>query len=415
MKYGSCKYGYSKSFVPALLASALCLALPIAAFAQTEPVAPAPLKIADQRNVDLRLGAQPGSKQAPIKRAEIRTADASFIKVHFDRFSLPAGVTLEVASPDGREVYRYSAQQLGPHTVAADLGQDGKTSFSAMSISGPVAVLRLVGTAREPWRADHGVSVSRYLEGYPEDMLPDLQNEGLLGGDVGGKSICGTNNKQHAACYSSSDTQAFNGSKPVARAVMSGGSLCTAWRVSSSNRMFTNNHCISTAAGVSGAEFWFNYQRSTCTGTATAPVTKVAGDAMLKTDVTLDYTLFTVKNFSTISSFGFLGLDPRAAVANEGIFIAGHPGGRVKELSVADTQNSGGKCRVDAPSVTGNAPNSDVGYYCDTEGGSSGSPVIARSSSKVIALHHFGGCFNSGAKMSLIWPQVSTHFGGVIP
>ncbi|MBT2749028.1 MULTISPECIES: serine protease [unclassified Lysobacter] len=413
------KYGQCKQFAPALLLGALCLALPALAAAQTEPAAPVPLKIAEQRSIDLQLGAQPGrvgraGNDAGTKPVEIRTPDASFIKVHFDRFSLPAGVSLEVSSPDGREVYRYSAQQLGPHTVAADLGQDGKTSFSAMSISGPVAVLRLVGTAREPWRADHGVKVSRYLEGYPEDMLPELQNEGLLGTQVGGKSICGTDNKRAAACYVTSDTQAFNGSRPVARAVMSGGSLCTAWRVSSSNRMFTNNHCISTAAGVAGAEFWFNYQRSTCTG-AQATVTKVAGDQMLKTNTTLDYTLFTVKNFANISSFGSLGLDVRAATANEGIFIAGHPGGRMKELSVADTQNSGGKCRVDAPSVTGNAPNSDVGYYCDTEGGSSGSPVIARSTGKAIALHHFGGCFNSGAKISLIWPQVSTYFGGVIP
>lgn len=405
-------HAMSKLFAPALLASALCLS----ANAQT---APAPIKIADVRAADLQLGAQPGrvgraGVDAGAKQVEIRTPDASFIKVHFEHFSLPAGVTLEVASPDGSEVYRYSADRRDGHTVAADLGEDGKTRFSAMSISGPVAVLRLVGTAREPWRKDHGVKVTRYLEGYPDDMLPELQNEGLLSTDVGGKSICGTDNKQAAACYSSSDTQAFNGSKPVARAVMSGGSLCTAWRVSSQNRMFTNNHCISTAAGVSGAEFWFNYQRSTCTG-AQATVTKVAGDQMLKTDTTLDYTLFTVKNFANISSFGSLGLDPRAAVANEGIFIAGHPGGRMKELSVADTQNSGGKCRVDAPSVNGNATNSDVGYYCDTEGGSSGSPVIARSSGKVLALHHFGGCFNSGAKISLIWPQVSTYFGGVIP
>lgn len=412
-------YRPSKLLLPALLASALCLAIPATAAAQAEPGAPVPLKIAEQRSIDLRLGEQPGrvgkaGVDTGTKPIEIRTPDASFIKVHFEHFSLPAGVTLEVASPDGREVYRYNAHKLDPHTVAADLGQNGTTSFSAMSISGPVAVLRLVGSAREPWLPGHGVKVSRYLEGYPEDMLPQLQNEGLLGGQAGGKSICGADNKQAAACYATSDTQAFNGSRPVARAVMSGGSLCTAWRVSSSNRMFTNNHCISTAAGVAGAEFWFNYQRSSCTG-AQATVTKVAGDQMLKTDTTLDYTLFTVKNFANISSFGSLGLDPRAAVANEGLFIAGHPGGRMKELSVADTQNSGGKCRVDAPSVSGNAANSDVGYYCDTEGGSSGSPVIARSSGKAIALHHFGGCFNSGAKISLIWPQVSTYFGGVIP
>ena len=46
--------------------------------------------------------------------------------------------------------------------------------------------------------------------------------------------------------------------------------------------------------------------------------------------------------------------------------------------------------------------NSDVSYYCDTQGGSSGSPVISRVTNKVIALHHFGGCPNSGVRADLL-------------
>ena len=43
--------------------------------------------------------------------------------------------------------------------------------------------------------------------------------------------------------------------------------------------------------------------------------------------------------------------------------------------------------------------------------------MIARSSNKVIALHNAwtGGDYNTGVKMSLIWPQVSSYFGGVAP
>ncbi|ALN78365.1 proprotein convertase P-domain-containing protein [Lysobacter antibioticus] len=407
------KSGTTKFFAPTLLAIALTsgLALSFAPEAVAADPAPAPLKIAEQRSTDLRLGA--GGKAA-FEPVEIRTPDAAFIKVHFERLSLPEGVMLEVASPDGREVYRYGNTQRDRYTVAKDLGQDGRLSFSAMSIGGPVAVLRLVGTPREPWNSGHGVVVTRYLEGYPEAMLGELQDANLLGGQVGTKSICGVDDKKAAACYASSDAAAFDRSRPVARMLSSGGSLCTAWRVGPDNRMFTNNHCINTAAAVAGAEFWFNYQLSSCGG-AQGTVTKVAGDQMLRTDATLDYTLFTVKNFATISSFGYLGLDVRAATAGEGLFISGHPGGRLKELSVVDDRNGGGSCRVDSANVNGNGTNTDIGYYCDTEGGSSGSPVIARSTRKAIALHHFGGCLNSGAKFSLIWPQVSTHFGGVVP
>lgn len=399
----------------AVIVGAMLVAVPMFAVAadSTPPNAakrPVVPKIADQRAADLRLDAGTADSKRTLA---IRTPDAAFIKVHFDRFSLPEGVTLEVSSPDGREVYRYRQGALGPHTVDAALGQDGRTSFSAMSISGPVALLRLVGQARGPWRAGDGVVVSKYLEGYPEDMLQELQDDGLLS-PVGPESICGSNDKLAAACYAPSDPTAYDRSRPVARLLLSGGSLCTAWRVGPDNRMFTNNHCTSTAAGVAASEAWFNYQLATCGGSS-APVTKVAGDTLLRTDTTLDYTLFTVKNFDTIASFGYLGLDVRQPTLGEEIFIAGHPGGRQKELSVVSDQDGGGRCKVNDPDADGNAPNSDAGYYCDTEGGSSGSPVLARASNRAIALHHFGGCLNSGAKVSLIWPQVSSHFGGVVP
>jgi V8-like Glu-specific endopeptidase len=61
---------------------------------------------------------------------------------------------------------------------------------------------------------------------------------------------------------------------------------------------------------------------------------------------------------------------------------------------------------VNDPAADGYAANTDVAYYCDTEGGSSGSPVLARSTNKVVALHHFGGCPNSGVRIDLIYAQV---------
>ena len=391
--------------------AAMTCALPL--LAQAAPPAPAakpaPLRVADQRKADLRLGAT-----AIGRTYAVRTTDATFVKLHFDHFSLPDGVTLEVFNPARTEVHRYSNRSLDGHTVDKDMGQNGRTSFSAMSIHGPVALVRLVGTPTGAWKSSDGIRVSRYLQGYSERKLRELQIDGLLDGSLGTRSIIGTDDKRPAACYSSSDPTAFDRSRPVARLVMSGGGLCTTWRVGPDNRMFTNNHCTATASGVAASEVWFNYQLSACNGSAATP-TKVTGDQMLRTDTTLDYTLYTVKNFSTISSFGYLGLETRAATLNEEIMIAGHPGGRQKELSVVSDRDGGGRCRVNSASTSGNGSNTDIGYYCDTEGGSSGSPVIARSSHKAIALHHLGGSMNKGAKISLIWPQVSTHFGGVVP
>ncbi len=355
-------------------------------------------RIAELRDADHRLDL----KRSPVRQFEVRTPDASFIKIHFDYLNLPKGMAVEVFNPDGSEVYRYSNEQRDGYTVDKALGQNGFDSFSALSISGPVANVRLVGKAQEPWTSVHGVRVSRVLEGYPEDMLESLQRDDLLAEPVT-KAICGSNDKRAVACYAASDATAVDRSRPVARLVMSGGGLCTAWRVGSGNHMFTNNHCFTTTAEVAAAEVWFNYQATTCAGTTSGATTKVTGASMLKTDPTLDYTLFSVNNLASLASFGYLGLDARLPTLGEEIFIPQHPGGRIKELATVSDHVGGARCRIDTATQNGSGTNTDAGYKCDTEGGSSGSPVVARSSNKVIALHHLGGCNNSGAHISKSW------------
>ncbi|WP_170113449.1 proprotein convertase P-domain-containing protein [Ahniella affigens] len=399
----------------------MALGLNGAALAAKDPMGPnralheALPKVADLRTVDVTLDQALAKRQGAALGAEIRTLDASFIKVHFDYFNLPSGLSLEVASDDGSEVYRYSNKSRDGHTVDPSLGQDGRFSFSAMSVHGPAANLRIVGKAKEAWTSAHGVRVSRYLEGYPEALIAGLMQDDLLSLGNAPKAICGVDDKRGVACYQSSDATAFDRSRPVARLVLSGGGLCTTWRVGPNNHLFTNNHCFATQSEVAAAEVWFNYQAAACGGTSSATTTKVTGATMLKTDATLDYTLYTVNNFANLASFGYLGLDNRLPVQGEEIFIPQHPGGRLKELGVVSDHRSGGRCIVDTAVQNGTGTNTDAGYKCDTEGGSSGSPVIARSSNKVIALHHLGGCNNSGAHISKIWPQVATYFNNVVP
>ncbi|SDY98990.1 V8-like Glu-specific endopeptidase [Lysobacter sp. yr284] len=382
---------------------------------------PGPSLAGQSRAADLRLGAHSGlSKSAWSAPVKIHAADAAYIKVHFAGFDLPAGVVLEVSDPQRREVHRYRKGDLGRYTVDAALGEDGKTRFGAMSVAGDTAVLRLTGTPTEPWAPHHGVRIERYDEGFPQAMMGELSDAGLLNAAGSAKSICGAKDSRPVACYASTDATAVARSKPVALILLNGTKWCTAWRVGPDNRIFTNNHCLDSAADVAGSEFWFNYQATTCAGTASGALTKVAGDQMLKTNQTLDYTLLTVKNFASISSFGYLGLDVRKPVVGEEIYISGHPDTRMKELSVVSDRDGGGRCKVIDADADGYGTDTDAGYYCDTEGGNSGSPVLARSSHKVVALHHFGGNCNAaapnrGVKMQLIWPQVSSYFGGVVP
>jgi hypothetical protein len=135
----------------------------------------------------------------------------------------------------------------------------------------------------------------------------------------------------------------------------------------------------------------------------------VMGSQMLKTDATLDYTLFTTAGDA--SAIPCLELDNRLPAVGERIYIPGHPSGGVKKLSIASDMDAGGLCAVDAAPYPGNSSNSDVAYYCDTTNGSSGSPVLSGDTNKVVSLHHFGGCLNSGARMDLIVPQISSLLG----
>ena len=376
-------------------ATLLAVALPLTASSAPPVKRPLP-SIGEQRAFDLRLG--PASLG---KTFAVRADDAGFVKVHFDHFSLPDGVTLEVSNPAGTEVYRYTNKS-----------QKGQASFSAMSIHGPVALLRLVGTPTRAWRTTDGVRVGSYLRGHSERRMREVMRS------VNGRSIIGTQDQRPVACYEATDPTAVDRSRPVGFLVKNDGYVCTAWRAGPDNRLFTNNHCFDTEERVKIAEVWFDHQAVNCANTTFRTPVKVFGDQMLATNATLDYTLFTVKDFNTIAQFGYLGLETRAPVLNEEIFISGHPKGRRKELSVVSDQEGGGRCRINNTSMTTTGTNVAAGYSCDTEGGNSGSPVIARSSNKVIALHHWGtgdGTLNRGVKMSLIWPQVSSYFGGVAP
>ena len=69
------------------------------------------------------------------------------------------------------------------------------------------------------------------------------------------------------------------------------------------------------------------------------------------------------------------------------------------KLTIEDDTSPTGLCRVDFSPTNGNGVDTDIGYFCDTTGGSSGSPVWSGVTHKVIGLHHFGGCANSAVRI----------------
>jgi len=329
------------------------------------------------------------STQLESTSMSIEHSGAQFIKLHFKMLSLPKGSVLRISSSDGTEVVEYTKSQ---------------SNWFAQSIFGEKTSIELIPNQQ-------GVIGKFEIDFY---MAGDESVSSPLGEGVSTLSTCGVNERKDVACWQESHPDKVAWSSPVARLLINGRSLCTAWRVGPDNKLFTNNHCVSSASELKNTEVWFNYQRSSCNGSLSSTV-KVMGNELFSTDYQLDYTLFSVDDFAKIESFGYLGLDASEPVYGNGIYIPQHGAGNPKELAIESDQNGSGLCQIDVASANGRGTHTDTGYLCDTIGGSSGSPVLNTSNNKAIALHHFGGCENQGVKISKIWPQVATFFNNTLP
>jgi lysyl endopeptidase len=331
---------------------------------------------------------------------------ASYVKLHFDRMAMLPGDYLTVSNADGTESYRYDAPRV------LDAGAANKW---AMSVTGDTAVLEMHRAAGGPPALSSlvgrlGVNVDRVARGFSRtEQKRQPESQPLAPGRTGREeSVCGSDTSADAVCYRSADPVAYTKSKAIARLLINGTELCTGWRVGANNRMLTNNHCFTTSAEAYQTEVWFNYQCATCRGYNVFQPTKVWGAKVLATDHVYDYTLFSVGNFAAVQKFGYLSLDTRRPVKNQELYVPQHPAGEPTRIAGSLGERAG-NCSVADPSYTGYAANSDVSYYCDTEGGSSGSPVLSRATNKVVALHHFGGCPNAGVRADLLAVRLARY------
>jgi V8-like Glu-specific endopeptidase len=364
-----------RRFAGAALCSVLVAALAGVATASTEPVrgrvtAPAPQRIGAIEQAGTIL-----DYLGMHRTTTLRYPGASYVKVHFSRLLLAPGDTVSVSDPQQREVHAYSHLAVGGGWAMSITGDTAVVAIHPHGLTGPLSGL--------------GVAIDRVARGFTAAELRARTR--------GPESVCGTDDSADAVCYRSADPVAYDRSKAVARLLIDGVELCTAWRVGPNNRMFTNHHCLADTGSAQSTEVWFNYECEVCGGAQVAEVTKVWGNQVLATDRVLDYTLFTVRSFGAITQFGYLELDVRDPARGEELYIPQHPGGAPRRLS---------NCGVVDPRYEGYRPGTDVAYYCDTAGGSSGSPVLSRLSNKVVALHHFGGCPNSGVRIDLVYSEV---------
>ncbi|TYZ56973.1 hypothetical protein PybrP1_005081 [[Pythium] brassicae (nom. inval.)] len=232
------------------------------------------------------------------------------------------------------------------------------------------------------------------------------------------ESVCGKNTAKDAQCFKDEYPKEYAASRAVARTVFINASkdfVCTAWLWGNQGHLVSNHHCFSSQKVVDTARFEFLFEAPQCNNSCVRNACPIAEMLVAKNNVkfiksnpALDYAVLQITTNAKhyVEKYGYLRLRDGAPHLGEKIYIPQHPGGKPKKIALTDDDNdsqAASLTRLNQWAFSGDVTLSGlVGYAADTEGGSSGSPVILRSSHLVVALHHHGGCANKGTPSSLL-------------
>ena len=348
---------------------------------------------------------------------------ATYIAPHFSLLNLPPGDVLVVRSEDGNQHWSYTDQGR----VGLGVSKEG---FFATHIKGDTVVLELFSAnpaaafdkaqRPDPW----GVQIDYFGRGYSNDEIeaywiaghgeamqlppPEFMNA---------KSICGTDDSREAKCYQSSEASAYNEARAVARLFKNGNVHCTGWLIGCEGHIMTNEHCIGSQSELNNIDFEFMAEGSSCSqdcrsGGACSGTIEASGGTLVSVDANLDYALVDPPGTGNLSNtYGYLQARSSGATVGERIYIAQHPAGWGKRIAMESSHASDGGFAKVSSTTEGRCGGSgfDVGYFADTQGGSSGSPVLGYNDDLVVALHHCGGCDNLGVPIEAVLADLGSN------
>ena len=351
--------------------------------------------------------ARSGASVPELTRVDVVShPGATFISIHFSRFDLARGDFVVISSPD-------ESQQR----VYTDLGRDGlgrsEEGFFATHVKGDVAIVELYTAGAGPdAKPGYGYAIDFIGRGYNNQEIQEFWDLGLgeemeLPEPQNQESLCTSDDTLEAKCYQTSEASAYDESRSLVRLLITksnGQFWCTGWLLGCEGHVMTNEHCIETQSQASNTDFEFMAEGSSCatncrSGGACAGTIEATGATVVSIDSALDYSLVlpdTSTGFNTdlSTTYGYMQLRASGAVLNERIYLPQHPAGWGKRIALASTY-PGDPNGFPQVASTNEFPCSggpgDVGYWADTQGGSSGSPVLGYSDNLVIALHHCRG------------------------
>ncbi len=366
-------------------------------------------KVIVGEHVEARLGTPhphpAGDGQVPqlVWVDEIHHPGATYVAPHFARFELAPGDYVVVRSPDGAQRWTYAGLGRG------ELGRS-EDGFFAVHLKGERARIELWAVNREPgW----GFEIDRYGRGYSDEEIRAFWAAGLgekmnlprpPGAD---ESICTADDSEEAKCYELSEPLIYDRSRAVTRLLLNSNALCTGWLVGCDGHVMTNEHCIGSQGTLNNVDFEFMAEGADCATncefTLACPgVIEAGGGTLVAVNTPLDYSLVlpdtSVGGGTDLpATYGFLQLRDTGAVLDERIYLPGHPAGWGKHISVESSYPLepnppfASAVSLNETACSGAPASGDVGYWADTQGGSSGSPVLAYADHRVVALHHCRG------------------------
>ncbi len=318
-------------------------------------------------------------KRPLVYEKEFYSKNSGYVKLHFKNFDLAPGDYVEITGANSNETIIY-----GGKGKIIDANLNTISDFWSQVIFDEKVTLKLYSAGNTI--KYNGFEITKVAYGFSEKKLNQIFKK-----SQGNRSICSSDNKEQIACYQG--TEIYNSARAVCRLILNGTSLCTGWLLGSEGHLMTNNHCIGNSSTAQNTDYVFNYENSNCSGTVTSTSDVVATSAtFIKTSGSLDYTLVRLPVNPT-STYGFLSISPDVASVGDRIYIPQHPGGRRKEVSV-NTDNGLAVVNCVGNCGTSGAPAKSINYFADTEGGSSGSPVIDFNTNQVLAIHNTGQCPN---------------------
>lgn len=312
--------------------------------------------------------------------------NASYLAFRFNKVDLAEGDFIEILDENGN--------------LWEQISESNENFLTKMIFSEGVFIILY---SKNKNNSHFGYLIDRVTYGYPNAMDNIYSsNENFATG------ICGQNDLKNAICYANNYSDVYNKAKAVAKVIYDASQVSgTAFLCSCDNYILTNYHVIPDQITLNNTHFIFDYEDEQCSfdGGGSTNWQCIGGiykkGGYINGQYIYDYSLIKLSNCDPQNNFGYIKLSKDSYSSGHKFFIAGHPGGRGKEITYESDRTYSGNCEIKDVSNYQCSPfnlyNAAYSFLCDIEGGSSGSPMISLSNYRAIGIVHCAGCPDENA------------------